>query len=318
MFRILIVSGGLCSDAAVSRFSGNAVEAALKQRFAHVVHIELDDSLPKMLDSFCPDVALHLCDMADSELRSYLEGIPCVYMSGDLYHEEPVGNCESRVIYAGILGFPELRALAAGAVTALRTIINPVIAPKSIFGIAAKAGGIPFEDLCWLLVRQAASRVRGVVDIGFNKSFPGNLLSNFAYHPFVLDNVSCASVEGVLQAVKYEDIEQQVSVCALADKQAKLRGSERNEIWKGAQTLWWKGVPMSRSGAEYQEFLDRLFLSVFAQSDEFKGALVATGRKILTHSYGLHDPTQTVLTEYEFVTRLTFLRQYLQQQDRRS
>lgn len=71
---------------------------------------------------------------------------------------------------------------------------------------------------------------------------------------------------------------------------------------------------MRRSGEEYQQFLDRLFLSVLAQSDEFKGALLATGRKILTHTIGQHDPTQTVLTEYEFICRLDFMRRDLQHQ----
>lgn len=206
----------------------------------------------------------------------------------------------------------ELKVTEAGIV-AVGTITDPFLMPGSLFGTAAMAEGIPFADLCWLLVRQAASRSLGVVDIGFNAQYPGNLLSNFAAHQMLFDGVSCACVEGLIQALKFEDCEQQVFVCSLAGKLAEMRGSDRNNVWQATQTLWWKGVPMARSSVDYQEFLDRIFFTLFDQSEEFKRALAKTGRRILTHSIGKHDPSKTVLTEHELVSRLIFLRKYLLQ-----
>lgn len=371
--RVLIVSGGLFTAGVISRLSGTAVEAALKPRFAHLVHAEMDDSLHQILDSFRPDVVfpVHLGDSGIALLRSFLgSSIPCV---GSNHYLDVVNVCDAgRFIYVAVLELPqllasppvelpepamdtmfmnesiiqaplppnsvleaqlaaveahlknacvdyslvELRVTEAG-VMAVGTITDPCLNPCGLFGTASMVHGIPFADLCWLLVRQAASRSLGAVDIMFNAQYPGNVLSNFAEHNFIFDGVSCASVEGLIQALKFEDREQQILVCGLAGKQAKIRGSERNNIWQ-ATTLWWKGVPMARSSAEYQEFLDSIFFTLFDQSEEFKRALAKTGRRILTHSIGAHDPTKTVLTVHELVNRLTFLRKYLLQDMRRS
>lgn len=54
--------------------------------------------------------------------------------------------------------YTELRLSDSGAITVVRTVMNPFIAPHYIMGIAARAGGLPFEDLCRLIVRQAAAR----------------------------------------------------------------------------------------------------------------------------------------------------------------
>lgn len=369
--RILIISGGLLSNSAASRLSGEAVEAALKQRFAHLAHVEIDDSLPQILDSFCPDVAfpVHLGDSGTVLLRSFLgDSIPCV---GSNHYQDAVSNCDAgRKIFVAVLDFPVLRALppieappgepdgnvmylgcgpyicpallpsntlleaqlvamdahrqngcvdysltelqvTKAGVVAMGTINDPILTSKSLFGVAAMAEDIPFVDLCWLFVRQAASRALGVVDIGFKSPYPSNLLSNSADHKFIFDGVSCASVEGLIQALKFQDHDLQISVCGMAGKQAKLRGSDSNNTLQATQTLWWKGVPMSRSGADYQEFLDRVFFTLFDQSEVFKSALAKTGRRIITHSTRKHDPAKTVLTEHELVSRLTFLRKYL-------
>lgn len=56
-----------------------------------------------------------------------------------------------------VCSFTEFRLSDSGAITAVRTVMNPFVAPKYILGIAAEAVGIPFESLCWLLVRSAIS-----------------------------------------------------------------------------------------------------------------------------------------------------------------
>lgn len=146
------------------------------------------------------------------------------------------------------------------------------------------------------------------MDIRSGCGYPGAALSNFAPHPFVLDGVLCASMEGLLQSLKFDKPHIQVEVCKLAGKAAKFRGKDRNNAWKRVQSLWWQGVAMKRGGPEYQAFLDRAFSAMFEQSESFRKALMATGNAVITHSLGKNKEADTVLTEREFCARLTKLR----------
>lgn len=53
------------------------------------------------------------------------------------------------------------------------------------------------------------------MDIGRGCGYPASSLSNFAPHPFVIDGVECASMEGFLQSLKFASPDIQVEVCKL-------------------------------------------------------------------------------------------------------
>lgn len=146
------------------------------------------------------------------------------------------------------------------------------------------------------------------MDIRSGCGYPGSALSNFAPHAFVLDEVECASMEGLLQSLKFDKSHIQVEVCKLVGKAAKFRGRDRNNSWQRVQALWWKGVAMKRNSDEYQQFLDRAFQAMFDQSESFKKALMATHNAVITHSIGKNKESDTVLTEREFCSRLMKLR----------
>lgn len=146
------------------------------------------------------------------------------------------------------------------------------------------------------------------MDIRSGCGYPGSALSNFAPHAFVFDGVACASMEGLLQALKFDKAHIQVEVCKLVGKAAKFRGRARNQAWQRVQTLWWQGTAMARNSKEYQDFLDRAFQAMLEQSESFRKALLATGDAVITHSIGKHKESETVLTEREFCSRLMKLR----------
>jgi hypothetical protein len=148
------------------------------------------------------------------------------------------------------------------------------------------------------------------MDIRSGAGYPASALSNFAPHAFTLDDIPCASMEGLLQSLKFDKPHIQKEVCKLVGKAAKFRGKDRNNAWQKVQTLWWQGVPMKRDGKEYQLFLDRVFKAVFDQSESFKKALMATGKATITHSMGKNKMSETVLTEREFCSRLMKLREF--------
>ena len=143
------------------------------------------------------------------------------------------------------------------------------------------------------------------MDIGSGKSFPCNALSNFAPHPFILDGVECASMEGFLQSLKFKNPDMQRHVCTLVGKAAKFKGKDKK--WWKEQKLFWLGQEFDRHGEEYQRLLNRAFNALF-QNAGFRNALEASKPAVLTHSIGKTDPSRTVLTQSEFCGRLMKLR----------
>jgi len=136
--------------------------------------------------------------------------------------------------------------------------------------------------------------------------YPSCALSNFAPHPFELDGVQIASMEGFLQATKFSNPEMQKHICTLVGFKAKKAGSEKK--WFRTQTLHWQGVEYKRDSQDYQDLLDEAYAAMFVCSDSFRRALKASGDSVLTHSIGKTDESVTVLTRREFCSRLTLLR----------
>ena len=147
------------------------------------------------------------------------------------------------------------------------------------------------------------------MDIGSGTGWPSAALSNFAPHPFVIDGVECASMEGFLQSLKFKEPDMQVEVCKLVGKAAKFKGKKKK--WWRTQTLYWQGQEFKRDSQEYQDLLDRAF-DALAQNTGFQKALLATGKATLTHSIGKSKEQETVLTKQEFCSRLTKIRDNLQ------
>lgn len=152
------------------------------------------------------------------------------------------------------------------------------------------------------------------LDIHSGHSYPSGALSNFAPHPFVIDGVECASMEGFLQSLKFSNPEIQKEVCKLVGRAAKARGSKKN--WKQTRILYWQGQEIKRDSQEYQDLLDRAY-DALSQNEGFKKALLASGNAVLTHSIGKRKESETILTAREFCSRLTAIRQRLKEEQKR-
>ena len=144
------------------------------------------------------------------------------------------------------------------------------------------------------------------MNIGSGNGYPASALSNFAPHSFVFDGVQCNSLEGLLQSLKFSSPEMQRHICTLVGYAAKKAGKNKN--WRVKRLLYWKGQPIKRDEKEYQVFLDAIYNAVYAQNESFRKALKATGNATLTHSIGRTSESETILTQREFCSRLTKLR----------
>lgn len=148
-----------------------------------------------------------------------------------------------------------------------------------------------------------------IMDIGSGSGYPSSNLSNFSPHGFVVDGVECASMEGFLQSLKFQDPEMQKHVCTLVGKAAKFKGKKKK--WWKTQTLYWQGETIPRDSERYQELLDKAF-NALSENSSFRRALLATQNATLTHNMGKKKPSETVLTKNEFTSRLTAIRTRLQ------
>ena len=145
------------------------------------------------------------------------------------------------------------------------------------------------------------------MDIGSKNGNPASALSNFAPHPFIIDDIQCNSMEGFLQSLKFESEEMQKYVCTLVGFAAKKKGKNKN--WRDKQTLYWKGVPIKRDSDKYQILLNKAYNALY-ENGKFQSALKATNGATLTHSIGKNKKSETVLTTQEFCSRLTYLRDH--------
>ena len=143
------------------------------------------------------------------------------------------------------------------------------------------------------------------MDIGSGNGYPSSALSNFAPHPFVLDGVEIASMEGFLQSLKFKNVDMQKYVCTLVGKAAKFKGKDKK--WWQTQTLYWQSKEYKRDSKEYQLLLNRAYNALY-KNEGFKKALEASKPGVLTHSIGKNDESKTVLTQSEFCGRLMKLR----------
>lgn len=148
------------------------------------------------------------------------------------------------------------------------------------------------------------------MDIKSGCGYPASSLSNFAPHPFELDGVQIASMEGFLQSLKTSNPEMQKHVCTLVGYAAKKWG--RNKNWQTRQILYWQGKEYKRDSREYQDLLDRAYFAL-AKNEGFRRALLATGDAELDHSIGRTNFRETVLTRNEFCNRLHRLRKLIKE-----
>lgn len=144
------------------------------------------------------------------------------------------------------------------------------------------------------------------IDIRSKRRGIAGRLSNFTKRNFVFDEIFCRSIEGVLQSMKFENINEQKIVCGLWGEQAKFAGELKTD-WKNAQILYWRDRRYPREGEEYKTLLTRLYTEVYKQDKQFRKDIKKSTKFKLIHSMGNPNPCDTVLTENEFIELLEAL-----------
>ena len=144
------------------------------------------------------------------------------------------------------------------------------------------------------------------LDIRSNGLYPSNVLSNLCSNGFRFDGRICGSMEGFLQSLKYQDVDKQRQICSMKGGNARKRSVTS---WQTDQIVWWKGCPVDRQGAEYQQLIRKAYLAMFQQSQRFRDALMQTRGMTLVHTLGNTDAYSTILTPQELCGILTEMRE---------
>ena len=136
-------------------------------------------------------------------------------------------------------------------------------------------------------------------------------LSNFQPYEFTFRGIKFYSMEGLLQGIKFNDLEKQKSVFKLIGKKAKFKGKKSK--WYIEQTLYFQGEAIKRDSQEYKDFIEDAFLALYIKNPTAQRNLLNTSKYKLIHSIGKNDITKTVLTEKEFCDILLKIRNCLNQ-----
>ncbi|MBE5746469.1 MAG: hypothetical protein E7359_04220 [Clostridiales bacterium] len=161
-------------------------------------------------------------------------------------------------------------------------------------------------------VEKKYSEGESFLNIGYNfKLSKARVLSNLYPMEFVFRGKKVKSIEGVLQGIKYKDKKLQNLVLNYFGLDAyHTRACNEADFWGQTGKLYWQGKEINRFSEDYQLFLDELYISA-VKNPLYKRALLNTGNKYLLHHIGRNDPNETVLTRYEYESRLNLLRDFI-------
>lgn len=146
-----------------------------------------------------------------------------------------------------------------------------------------------------------------IIDVYSKGEYPANVLSNFYPNEFIIDGVTCASMEGFLQSLKYKNIKKQRKMCLKVGLDAKTKGHKKF-MWRLTGNIYWNSIKIKRCSNDFFNLITKAYEAMFKQNSTFKEALLATKEYKLIHSIGHNNPHKTILTEQEFIIILDNLR----------
>ncbi len=165
-----------------------------------------------------------------------------------------------------------------------------------------------------LIIRWKTARGKAV-DIWSKSPYPADVLSNLHSNGFRFDGMVCGSMEGFLQSLKHQNPDKQRQICSMKGRKARNMSARD---WQTDQIVWWKGKNIDRQSGEFMELVGRAYRAMFEQNKSFRTALMSTRGMELYHTRGEHNPFKTILTEKEFCSILTDIREQYDKRDKQT
>ncbi len=139
----------------------------------------------------------------------------------------------------------------------------------------------------------------GVVDID---SIPA--LRNDAHQPFLLQGVPIASMAGFFNGIRYEDSAEQNQYFTRFGPETTR--ASKDPAWMEKQTLYFKGEAYPRESWNYRDLCQEAMRARYDANPEFASLLEIQQESgsLLVWDKGLHNPSQTVITESELLATM--------------
>ena len=153
-----------------------------------------------------------------------------------------------------------------------------------------------------------------IINMFRDAPWPGNILSNFAKTPFVIDGVNCACSESFIQSLKCSDVSEQKIFCSFTGQEAWEKGTKLTEDVFARGKIWWLGISYKLHSPEHFQLVKRGLFAKFSQSELAREALLASGHAILTHDYGQPPDKKQSLPVDVFCQIVTDLRSEIRSQ----
>ncbi|MCV2402238.1 hypothetical protein OFY17_04980 [Marinomonas sp. C2222] len=150
-----------------------------------------------------------------------------------------------------------------------------------------------------------------VINMFRDSPWPGNILSNFAQTPFVIDDIHCACSEAFIQSLKLPDANEQKVFCGLQGQDAWEKGSKLTASIFVSGKIWWRGVSYPLHSKMHFDLVKKGLLAKFSQSKVARDALLATANTRLIHDYGQSPSKQQSLPVDVFCQMVTEIRDEL-------
>jgi protein GP30.3 len=131
-------------------------------------------------------------------------------------------------------------------------------------------------------------------------------LSNLYPYTFEIDGIEIKSIEGFLQSLKTNDINEKRKIWDMYGVEAWRYGQKFNS-WKDNQLLYWNGESIRRNSLLYTQLISKSYDRLF-ENKEFKSNLKRSMKYKLTHSIGQTDVSNTLLTKDEYIGNMERLR----------
>ena len=150
-----------------------------------------------------------------------------------------------------------------------------------------------------------------IVNVGYIiHGAESKVLSNLFPYKFYFKGNKLACAESVFQAFKFKDKKLQKYVFEYEALNANRVKGCSNYDWKVTKKLYFLGKEIDRNSAEYEDFIDELYVSML-QNPLFVQALKNVGDKYIMHAMGETDKSKTTFTRFEFEKQLNTLKDYV-------
>lgn len=142
-----------------------------------------------------------------------------------------------------------------------------------------------------------------VLDISYQNN-ESAALSNLFPHKFIIDGVMCQSMESFIQSLRVEDSKIQKKICEDYSGYMAYKMRLSLEDWRKTGYIFWQGKIILRNSEEYKELITKAYDALYSQNIVFRHCLSNNKDKILIHSTGCCDTSETLLTEQEYIFQL--------------